>query len=140
MSELERLQKDRADYEARLKKNGKRLLKEELQSIFEAVPELETLSWRQYTPSFNDGSPCVFQVYGFDATFNVAVLGEEPGYEFSEVAYHDGDPVIDRTRKAIKTLEKLAADMDDIFAASFDDGCTVTAKRNGTFETEEYYE
>lgn len=40
---------------------------EELQPIVQAVladPTVVEFGWRQYTPYFNDGDPCVFQAYG----------------------------------------------------------------------------
>ncbi|MGK5533348.1 hypothetical protein [Streptomyces sp. URMC 129] len=40
---------------------------EELQPILQAVlddPSVVEFGWRQYTPYFNDGDPCVFSAYG----------------------------------------------------------------------------
>lgn len=34
----------------------------ELKTIFTKHPKLESFSWRQYTPYFNDGDTCVFGV------------------------------------------------------------------------------
>lgn len=51
-----------------------------------AVPGVIAVRWRQYTPYFNDGDPCVFSIYGAE----VAVEGDKAetyyendlGYEF----------------------------------------------------------
>ncbi len=32
------------------------------QELFEEFPDLESFSWAQYSPYFNDGNPCVFRV------------------------------------------------------------------------------
>jgi hypothetical protein len=40
---------------------------EDLQPLMQAVlddPTIEWFGWRQYTPYFNDGEPCVFSVHG----------------------------------------------------------------------------
>lgn len=31
--------------------------------LFEKYPTMESFSWKQYTPYFNDGEPCTFEVY-----------------------------------------------------------------------------
>lgn len=35
---------------------------ENLKSIFEQIPDLLAIQWSQYTPTFNDGDPCVMRV------------------------------------------------------------------------------
>lgn len=51
----------KAELEKVLSASGRELLKE----IFEPYlrPPLRGLVWRQYTPYFNDGEPCVFNLY-----------------------------------------------------------------------------
>jgi hypothetical protein len=48
---------------AELKTNYSEGLKEAAEDIFSAHPHLESFSWRQYTPYFNDGEPCEFNIY-----------------------------------------------------------------------------
>jgi hypothetical protein len=50
------------------KKTKEQLLEEfstKIQKIFEENPLLQEITWRQYTPYFNDGAPCVFEVNDF---------------------------------------------------------------------------
>src|SRR4051794_19743146 len=47
---------------AELKTIGERLFKEGSQDIFDMFPELQSFSWTQYTPYFNDGDECIFRV------------------------------------------------------------------------------
>jgi len=51
-----------------MKKTKEQLLEKfaaEAKEIFEKHPILREIRWTQYTPYFNDGSPCVFEVRGF---------------------------------------------------------------------------
>lgn len=52
------------------------LLEEAFVKAFE-LPELIAVRWRQYTPYFNDGDPCVFHAYGVG--FRLADTDEEAG-------------------------------------------------------------
>jgi hypothetical protein len=46
-------------------------LKTEFGKIFDKYPELSYFTWKQYTPSWNDGEPCYFNVYGDEpSTYN----------------------------------------------------------------------
>ena len=45
-----------------LKKQSETLFRESVKEIFTKYPTLESFSWTQYTPYFNDGEPCEFSV------------------------------------------------------------------------------
>lgn len=49
-------------------------LQEELHALL-SHPDVKAIRWRQYTPYFNDGEPCVFSVYGVG--IDLGVKGEE---------------------------------------------------------------
>jgi hypothetical protein len=68
-SVTERYSKLNADFEAYVAKAGKELrdeirktLDEVLKLFFDANPYVASISWRQYTPYFNDGDSCEFSV------------------------------------------------------------------------------
>src|SRR6478736_1430716 len=46
-----------------------------------ALPNVDSLRWRQYTPYFNDGEPCEFDVHEVGAK---VVGGEEDGGDYSD--------------------------------------------------------
>lgn len=58
--------------------SAKEALREEIASsikaavpnVFDKLPSLESISWNQYTPYFNDGDSCVFGVGEFGAKFS----------------------------------------------------------------------
>jgi len=47
------------------KKTGKHAVVEALQNWFDSHPKLGAVFWHQYTPEWNDGSPCHFGISGF---------------------------------------------------------------------------
>lgn len=49
----------------KISEEGQRILKEEFDKVFAAVPRLTGIYWTQYTPFFNDGDTCEFNVYDF---------------------------------------------------------------------------
>lgn len=163
MSKIEEFQKKKAEFQELIAKEGKSALVDSFKAVFDAVPELETLEWTQYTPHFNDGDVCEFSVHEFNATFNVPVkdkvykgykipgdyrsgsvyvVEERPaGAEFEEISYggsdKDEDPILTRTREAVKSLNSVKNSCEEIFEAAFGDGYRVTASREG-FSTEYY--
>lgn len=42
------------------------LFKTDVASVFEALPELEFITWTQYSPYFNDGDECTFSVHDLE--------------------------------------------------------------------------
>lgn len=47
-------------------RQGEKLFKEAVRELFKEHPKLQSFSWDEYTPHFNDGDECVFSVY-FDS-------------------------------------------------------------------------
>ena len=56
-------------------------LKEGANELFSKYPDLESFSWRQFTPYFNDGDPCEFDIY--EEPHNLIYKGKDIG-EYSE--------------------------------------------------------
>jgi hypothetical protein len=58
----------RDEYLARMKEDGQKIVIAAFEQAKARCPLLGGITWTQYTPYFNDGSPCVFRVgdaYGF---------------------------------------------------------------------------
>lgn len=65
-------------------KTSQEVFKSSLKQFFDAVPEIQSIVWRQYTPYFNDGDSCEFSVH--DANFYSSPDGtdeddEEDGWD-----------------------------------------------------------
>lgn len=67
--DLEEYFKIKEEMRQRLKAEGISIVTRELEKFFDAVPQCIALRWRQYTPFFNDGDPCVFSVNGPEFEF-----------------------------------------------------------------------
>jgi hypothetical protein len=62
-------------------------LQEELHVLL-SHPAVKGVRWRQYTPYFNDGEPCVFSAYGFG--IDLGLRGEdEDGRDYPYGEYED---------------------------------------------------
>ncbi len=60
---IENLNKAKAEYDAQLASLGKNAASAVAQELAKNIPPGYSLTWRQYTPYFNDGSPCKFSVH-----------------------------------------------------------------------------
>jgi hypothetical protein len=54
-------------------KQGEKLFKDTVKALFKEFPNLESFSWNEYTPHWNDGDACVFSA-NFES---LAINGEE---------------------------------------------------------------
>lgn len=59
---LQETQKQIAKLQAKMHKDGQKLLVSSLKSLFKKHKTFKNFSWTQYTPYFNDGDPCTFGV------------------------------------------------------------------------------
>lgn len=67
---------------------GAKYFREASKQLFDAYPKLESFTWAQYTPYFNDGDECVF---GVDTdSYSIGINGSRP-YEDDEDSDEDDD-------------------------------------------------
>jgi hypothetical protein len=136
-------------YEKKVSECGKELLKKEFRNFFEATPEVESVRWTQYTPSFNDGDPCVFQMGELQYKSAEREVteenededdGDEDGEGFRGCYWYNGKSDVSKdTQKKLEKLENLINRTQDVMELVFGDGVEITASQDG-FETEEYWE
>lgn len=117
----------------------KKAFSEGTQAIF-ADPSVINVSWRQYTPYFNDGEECVFGLHG------VTVNGREPSdYNDKWYDWDDDDgplgtplpkPPIETGREIIRFIESFNDDQQTL-KMMFGDHVKVTLTRDGV-DIEEY--
>lgn len=124
------------------------IFKETTKEFFDANPQVTAITWKQFTPYFNDGDECVFQVY--PAAFTNAPdpenvrWGEYDGEEENVWVYDTDYGSTDIPEGAINVEMADAfsgmlqtGEMESVMKAMFEDHVTVTATREG-FEVEEY--
>ncbi len=66
LDRLESLGQRVADLNEERKTLVREALKEGFDAVFEAFPEVKSISWTQYAPYFNDGDACVFHVHDYN--------------------------------------------------------------------------
>ena len=96
---IENLIKARKNYEDQLRALGPQAQVAVVTALSPLIPTGYTLQWKQYTPSFSDGDPCVFRVNdpylvrdteeGNDWDLNSVI--HEWGVPDSEVSYTEND-------------------------------------------------
>lgn len=108
-TEIHRLQEE-------AKEKSKTLFNEVAKEIFAKYPELEEISWRQYTPYFNDGDVCTFHNCSDDAMVN----GDDMPWKKEEQT---------EMHKEIKAF--LGTFDDDDYLTMFGDHAKVTVNKAG---------
>lgn len=108
-------------------------------------PEVEAIRWKQYTPYFNDGDPCVFRVRDPEVKLSGGTGDEgddEDGFQDS-FSIRPWDDVRARSTPTplsidLDALGKLFDDAEDAMKATFGDHAQITVARGEDAEVEEY--
>jgi len=160
-NEFDKLIADQADLRKAFQEKAQGLFKNITKEFFEKNPGVNALVWTQYTPYFNDGEACVFNVN--DVSFTNApdpenirwdeYEGEEEGVWVTSNVKHTLESDRDwykETKELI--LEKggvdpqscelmskaiMSSEMEDVMLAMFGDHVQVVATREG-FSVDEY--
>lgn len=127
-------------------------LKEVFKAFFAEVPEIKTVIWTQYTPYFNDGETCVFNVY--DPAFTNI---EKDSEDFEDIKYGDyfgeeedlfyidylydgcvyADKLSANSKKVMKKLSEIICCNDELMEFMFGDHVKIIANKDG-FDVMEY--
>jgi hypothetical protein len=130
------------------------VFKQGMNQIFEKHSVLESFGWTQYTPYFNDGDTCYFNVY-IDEPYINGEYGEELdclskknisnyGTWNREKKIYEGRVEVDNPNYN-KELSEAYDDVynflnmfdEDYFLDAFGDHVQITVKKDGTIDTEE---
>lgn len=130
MSKLKALTDQLGAVKEKASAEGQDAIKGEFAEIFAADPLLESVTWEQYAPYFNDGDACVFRVHDFcSAQYN--------GEEVEEPAY-SGDSIPKPIAKLLLDLQdSLNGSMEPYMADIFGDDVRITAHRDGRFDIDD---
>lgn len=150
LSELQAIKKQ---YTEAIKENGEELLKEEFRIFFEQAPEVLSVKWRQYTPYFSDGDPCIFNADEFSITIEEANEDSEGygDYEDNYLSLYDFTKDIEWQEEIVKNMDSFLKDRiikaldnlvenahdNNLLESVFGDHVKIIATRSG-FEVDEY--
>ena len=113
--------------------------------LFEKSKKIESISWTQYTPYFNDGDECIFEVH----TDYLDVNGEDVrkldwyDYRIKYEKYHkelteEGKVDWAECRILLDFKELLETIPTEFYEDLFGDHAQVTVYKDGRIEVEEY--
>lgn len=160
-NEFDKLIADQADLRKAFQEKAQGLFKNITKEFFEKNPGVNALVWTQYTPYFNDGSPCEFGVN--DVSFTNApdpenirwdeYEGEEEGVwvtsnvkftlESDRDYYKETKDLIlakggvDPESCELMSKAIMSSEMEDVMLAMFGNHVQVVATREG-FSVDEY--
>jgi hypothetical protein len=163
-SRFDALIEEQRALKAKFQTEAQAMFKDTMKEFFDKNPGITALKWTQYTPYFNDGDPCVFNVN--DVTFtnatedeldNVTAWGEYEGEDESvwvsqNIAYvlNSGSKYYQEEAAKIRAaggfdedscdlIDKVirSDEMEDIMKEMFGDHVVITATRDG-FDVDDY--
>lgn len=131
-----------------IQKESENIFDKYCQDFFEKNSELKSFSWSQYTPYFNDGSPCVFSANIDYISVNDQVIDESTWYSEKIITNYgkwDSKTKTYIDRVAVdnpnynKELSSVCNDIidflstfdDEFYLSKFGDHCTVTITKDG---------
>lgn len=119
----------RKELEETMKTEAKAAFAELTKHLFEEDPILESFSWRQYTPYFNDGNTCEF-----------GALTDSDSIEINGLdSYNDKNYKKPEEKARFKKVSSLLKTFEeDDLKSMFGDHQQITVKRDGSVEVEDY--
>lgn len=153
MNTLEKIKAELAAFEEKKKAFVEELRKEfptMFKELFEKTDKIKSFTWRQYTPYFNDGDTCEFNVYCSEPDINGEYIDELDWYSWKIKYYLKGDkeyvnlltenPELDI--ESYKIVEEFISVIEsipeDFLKDLFGDHAKVTIHSDGNVEVEEY--
>lgn len=157
------LQVRQAEMIKKFREEAAEIFKQSVRVLFNSSPDLQLITWTQYTPYFNDGEECVFSVNS--PTFSNATGDDVHDIEYGEydgdnpdvwavedvkhvltssyAGYADLRRVLSQAQLNVKMMSKFAeiiqsSWMEDCMKSSFGDHVKVSIDRALNISIEEY--
>lgn len=128
---IEKLQKKYLDIKSKYSEELSEKYVYLFEEVFQKYPELKSFSFPAYTPYFNDGDECVFNVYNVDIINGIDI------YDYDELTnglFSEG-----AMKNAIEEIDAINYKLDSsIFQAAFGDHSLITVRRNMTVDIDDY--
>ena len=149
-SAFDKLLDEQRELQKKFQATAQALFKETTKEFFDKNPNVTAIVWTQYTPYFNDGDTCEFNVN--DATFTNAPDpsnvrwgeydgDEEKAADGSEIFAWEswGDAPEGLNVEMCKAFDRMicSSEMEDVMKAMFGDHVKVVATREG-FDVDDY--
>lgn len=141
---LKLIKKEVQDAKKQAQKKAHEVFHEEVKNLFDKFPELESFSWDQFTPYFNDGDTCEFYSNHGECGWQATIDGEDievcqhEGIEYAEACDFDlqDESKWKNIQKTGLKIEKAIASVlsifeQDDFQIMFGDHITVVVDKSG---------
>ncbi len=130
--ELKDIQKQFKELQEKMKKDGETAFKKAAKEMLDKFPRVEAFKWSQYTPSWNDGSPCTFSIN--EESFAIKLVLPEGKTEWTDEDGCDEDgrwdfDLEDEEEKALNELASLGGP-EEFIEILFGTNVTVTVTRD----------
>lgn len=117
-----------------------------LAPLFARSKRIDSVSWTQYTPYYNDGDPCTFQAHVSNVNINEEDKYEMDWYTWKIKYFLEDGRFADEVKgadieecKIVFDIEKtLNGIPDEFYNELFGDGVKVTVHRSGEIAVEDY--
>lgn len=111
--------------------NFTKVFKEELKSFFDKFPTVYAVSWRQYTPYFNDGEACEFRKPDLDE-LEVNLVESNDFISFYD--FQDAN-LLKEMKKELHWFDEIE---EEYFRILFGDHAQISINNNLTITVESY--
>lgn len=149
MEILEKIKAELKVFEDKKKKLTEELRKEFpklLQPLLEQSKVIDSISWTQYTPYFNDGDECEFSVHVDDLQINGLSeyeLEDNPASILTKRVYNQGykpNPNYDAIEgKILENIKNVLTEVpDDFYKDLFGDHAYITINKSGEIKVDGY--
>lgn len=140
MSKIEQIVTEYTRVKKEFQEKASSAMKEAFTDFFMNNPNVMGIAWTQYTPYFNDGDECIFNVNEAYFTLN-NVKPEDFSGCYDEENFHDSwsakQNSIDHAAEVLNFWKELMTIPDEVFKETFGDHVEIYATREG-FKVEEY--
>ena len=146
MDPIEKYRESKEEAERVAKKIGRAEFKPFFTTLFMRYPTVHAVQWTQFTPHFNDGSPCTFDVQDpYVARKPIAEMTHEEARDTETDAWAATDAWVTIGKRSEDPGDKAAHEvrvffngLEDVLQTTFGDGVQVRIERNGNITVEEY--
>lgn len=117
----------------------KEIFQNALKDIFKKFPKLESVSWTQYTPYFNDGEECTFSRHDPEITYNEKEYDNIGEWSFNpENRYSEEYLKVEGLQESWKEINELMLTFEDEdFEFMFGDHVKVVSTKD-SIDVEDY--
>lgn len=134
ISRLEELSQKMNAAKQAMHSDGQEAFMSAARGVFDKHPKLESVSWRQYTPYFNDGDACTFGVHAEYP--DIVFAGEDIEYSSWRCDEHYS-PEVNAAMADMLPVLKFLSDNEELAELAFGDHVEVIVTRD-MVSTQEY--